>query len=75
MRSVIRVMVHYYAPGDHAPAHTYLGEAQGLARISTPLSNNQAMAVTFAQSSPACLTTRRGCTRTPPARRSAPTTS
>src|SRR5688572_1358737 len=30
MRSVIRVMVHYYAPGDHAPAHTYIGEAQGL---------------------------------------------
>ena len=30
MRSVIRVMVHYYAPGDHAPAHTYMGEAQEL---------------------------------------------
>ena len=30
MRSVIRVMVHYYAPGDHSPAHTYLGEAQEL---------------------------------------------
>ena len=30
MRSVIRVLVHYYAPGDHAPAHTYLGEAQAL---------------------------------------------
>ena len=30
MRSVIRVLVHYYAPGDHAPAHTYLGEAQKL---------------------------------------------
>jgi chorismate mutase len=30
MRSVIRVMVHYYAPPDHVPAHTYLGEAQGL---------------------------------------------
>ena len=30
MRSVIRVMVHYYAPADHAPAHTYLGEAQRL---------------------------------------------
>ena len=30
MRSVIRVLVHYYAPSDHAPAHTYLGEAQEL---------------------------------------------
>jgi chorismate mutase len=30
MRSVIRVLVHYYAPGDHAPAHTYLGGAQAL---------------------------------------------
>jgi chorismate mutase len=30
MRSVIRVLVHYYASADHAPAHTYLGEAQDL---------------------------------------------
>jgi chorismate mutase len=30
MRSVIRVMVHYYAPEEHMPAHTYLGEAQEL---------------------------------------------
>jgi chorismate mutase len=30
MRSVIRVMVHYYAPSTHAPRHTYLGEAQEL---------------------------------------------
>jgi len=30
MRSVIRVLVHYYAPADHAPAHAYLGEAQSL---------------------------------------------
>ena len=30
MRSVIRVLVHYYGPIDHAPAHTYIGEAQGL---------------------------------------------
>ena len=30
MRSVIRVLVHYYGPGDHAPAHTYLGDAQEL---------------------------------------------
>jgi chorismate mutase len=30
MRSVIRVLVHYYAPADHAPAHTYLGAAQAL---------------------------------------------
>jgi chorismate mutase len=30
MRSVIRVLVHYYAPGGHAPAHTYIGEAQRL---------------------------------------------
>jgi chorismate mutase len=30
MRGVIRVLVHYYAPGDHAPAHTYLGDAQEL---------------------------------------------
>jgi chorismate mutase len=30
MRSVIRVLVHYHAPPDHAPQHTYLGEAQEL---------------------------------------------
>ena len=30
MRSVIRVMVHYYAPEGHSPAHTYVGEAQKL---------------------------------------------
>jgi chorismate mutase len=30
MPQVIRVMVHYYAPADHRPAHTYLGEAQNL---------------------------------------------
>jgi chorismate mutase len=30
MRSVIRVLVHYYAPADHVPAHTYLGGAQAL---------------------------------------------
>ena len=30
MRSVIRVLVHYHAPHDHAPQHTYLGEAQEL---------------------------------------------
>jgi chorismate mutase len=30
MPSVIRVLVHYYAPSDHEPAHTYLGEAQKL---------------------------------------------
>jgi chorismate mutase len=30
MRGVIRVMVHYYAPEGHSPAHTYLGEAQKL---------------------------------------------
>jgi len=30
MRSVIRVLVHYYASGDHSPVHTYLGEAQAL---------------------------------------------
>ncbi len=30
MERVIRVIVHYYAAGDHEPAHTYLGEAQRL---------------------------------------------
>ena len=30
MRSVIRVLVHYYGPADHAPAHAYLGAAQAL---------------------------------------------
>jgi chorismate mutase len=30
MRSVIRVLVHYYASIDHVPSHAYLGEAQGL---------------------------------------------
>jgi chorismate mutase len=30
MPSVIRALVHYYAPPDHEPVHTYLGEAQDL---------------------------------------------
>jgi chorismate mutase len=30
MRSVVRVLLHYYAPADHTPAHAYLGEAQDL---------------------------------------------
>jgi chorismate mutase len=30
MPSVIRTLVHYYAPRDHTPAHAYLGEAQEL---------------------------------------------
>jgi chorismate mutase len=30
MRSVIRVLLHYYASGGHSPSHTYLGEAQKL---------------------------------------------
>jgi chorismate mutase len=30
MRSVVRVLVHYYAPAGHTPAHAYLGEAQEL---------------------------------------------
>jgi chorismate mutase len=30
MVSVIRALVHYYAPQDHTPAHAYLGEAQAL---------------------------------------------
>jgi chorismate mutase len=30
MRSVIRVLLHYYAPAGHEPAHAYLGEAQEL---------------------------------------------
>jgi chorismate mutase len=30
MRGVIRVLVHYYGPGDHVPVHAYLGDAQDL---------------------------------------------
>jgi chorismate mutase len=30
MPSVIRVLVHYHAPADHEPEHTYLGKAQEL---------------------------------------------
>jgi chorismate mutase len=30
MPSVIRVLLHYYAPADHTPTHAYLGEAQEL---------------------------------------------
>jgi len=30
MPSVIRTLVHYYAPSDHTPVHAYLGEAQEL---------------------------------------------
>ena len=31
MPRVIRVLVHYYAPADHEPAHAYLGAAAGAA--------------------------------------------
>lgn len=30
MPSVIRTLVHYYAPGEHTPTHTYIGVAQEL---------------------------------------------
>ena len=30
MERVIRVIVHYYATGDHTPTHAYLGEARKL---------------------------------------------
>ena len=30
MERVIRVLVHYYAAGDHEPVHTYLGAAREL---------------------------------------------
>jgi chorismate mutase len=30
MPNVIRVLIHYYAPEDHVPAHSYLGEAKAL---------------------------------------------
>jgi chorismate mutase len=30
MRSIVRVLVHYYSAPDHTPAHTYLGEAEKL---------------------------------------------
>jgi chorismate mutase len=30
MERVIRVMVHYYAPQDHSPAHAYMGAAKAL---------------------------------------------
>ena len=30
MERVIRALVHYYAPADHEPRHTYLGAAQAL---------------------------------------------
>jgi chorismate mutase len=30
MPRVIRVLLHFYAPEDHAPAHAYIGEAQKL---------------------------------------------
>ena len=30
MERVIRALVHYYAAGDHEPAHTYLGRAREL---------------------------------------------
>jgi chorismate mutase len=30
MPGVVRVLVHYYAPAGHVPAHTYLGKAQEL---------------------------------------------
>jgi chorismate mutase len=30
MPRVIRVMLHFYAPAEHEPAHVYIGEAQKL---------------------------------------------
>ena len=30
MERVIRVMVHYYGPSDHEPAHAYMGAAKAL---------------------------------------------
>ncbi len=30
MERVIRVLAHYYAPSDHAPAHVYIGETRKL---------------------------------------------
>jgi chorismate mutase len=30
MPGVIRALVHYYAPDDHAPRHVYLGRARAL---------------------------------------------
>ncbi len=30
MRSVIRVLMHYHAPDNHAPRHVYLGAARAL---------------------------------------------
>jgi chorismate mutase len=30
MERIIRVLMHYYAPGDHEPAHAYIGAAQAL---------------------------------------------
>ena len=30
MPGVVRVLLHYYGPTDHAPAHTYMGKAQDL---------------------------------------------
>jgi chorismate mutase len=32
MPRVIRVLAHYYAPADHAPAHVYMGGAADLRR-------------------------------------------
>jgi chorismate mutase len=30
MERVIRVLVHYYAPAEHEPAHAYIGAARAL---------------------------------------------
>jgi chorismate mutase len=30
LERVIRVLVHYYAPAEHVPAHAYLGAASEL---------------------------------------------
>jgi chorismate mutase len=30
MERIIRVLMHYYAPDDHEPAHAYIGAAQAL---------------------------------------------
>ena len=55
MERVIRVMVHYYAPVGHAPAHAYLGRDPGAALrpprrpVERAIGHNRPMTVTFAE--------------------------
>ena len=68
MPRVVRVMVHFYAPIGHSPAHVYLGEAKKLrADLEAVLRRRSVtigdMTVTFAEKLTRSPAMRPGCRR------------